>query len=294
MPTTAEARRALEARLGHTFRNPELLELALRHASIADSRVRSNERLEFLGDAVLGLIACQRIYELYPDLLEGEMTKIKSLVVSRQSCAQMGDQIGLTEFLVLGKGMKPGPNQALPMSLSAAALEAIVAAIYLDAGPERGLQRAREFLLPLLEDRIAAAAASGHQENFKSILQHHVQQTPSLGMHGPVYVVLDERGPDHAKQFQVCVIVGERRFEPAWGPNKKQAEQQAAVNALRELGVVTALADGRVQLNHRRGPGERAAGDARAVPAQDAPADGTPASDAGPATSPPSPTGRDG
>jgi ribonuclease-3 len=258
MPTTAEARRALEARLGHTFTNPDLLDLALRHASIADLRVRSNERLEFLGDAVLGLIVCQRIYELYPELLEGEMTKIKSLVVSRQSCAQMGDQIGLTEFLVLGKGMKPGPNQSLPMSLSAAALEAIVAAIYLDAGPEQGLQRARAFLLPLVEERIAAAAASGHQENFKSILQHHVQQSPSLGVHGPVYVVLDERGPDHAKQFQVCVIVGERRFEPAWGANKKQAEQQAAVNALRELGVVTALPDGRVQLNHRAAPPEAA------------------------------------
>lgn len=271
---TDSTRGELEARLGYRFANPELLELALRHASVADARVRSNERLEFLGDAVLGLIVCQRVYELFPDLLEGEMTKIKSLVVSRQSCAQIGNEIGLTRYLQLGKGMKPGAptstgapvaGSGLPMSLSAAALEAVVAAMYLDAGPERGLGVARAFLLPLLESRIRSAAASGHQENFKSILQHHVQQQEpgqstgqsradaDAGASGsvaaaPLYVVLAQRGPDHAKHFQIAVRVAGRTFEPAWGASKKQAEQAAALNALRELGLISGTLEGGLEM----------------------------------------------
>lgn len=279
---THERQSQLESRLGHRFANAALLEVALTHASAAGARVHSNERMEFLGDAVLGLVVCQRIYELYPDLLEGEMTKIKSTVVSRQTCAVIGDELGLVEFLSLGKGMKPAPGAPLPMSLSAAALESVIAAIYLDAG----LEAARAFLLPRVESRIATAAASGHQENYKSILQHHAQQsgfshgggqpgaaanggdagepgaiqaTPVHGHTGPIYHVLSERGPDHSKSFEVAVRVGSRQFGPAWGASKKQAEQMAALNALRELGVIHTDAMGRVTVGPAPSPSQPAA-----------------------------------
>ncbi len=220
----------IESRTGYRFNDPGLVRLALRHASVAENRVASNERLEFLGDAVLGLVTCQRIFELFPEMLEGEMTKIKSSVVSRQTCAELAQQIGIAQHLVLGKGMRASPA-GVPMSLAAAALECIVAAIYLDGG----LEPARRFLLPLLEPRIRAAEQSKHQENYKSLLQHYAQQQRGLA---PLYVVLESKGPDHAKHFCVAVKLGDQQFESSWGVSKKHAEQNAAMLALRELGVL--------------------------------------------------------
>ncbi len=224
-----EQLRALEQTLGHTFRNRDIIERAMRHASISDSRLDSNERLEFLGDSILGLIACERIYEKYPRLLEGEMTKIKSSVVSRKACARIAGRLGLEKFMLVGKGMQTAGD--LPSSLGAAALEAVIAAIYLDAD----LNAAGAFLVPLLDPYITRAAESGHQQNFKSVLQQHAQQ--SLGM-TPMYRILDEKGPDHAKAFKIGVELDGRQHEASWGQSKKQAEQAAALNALRELGVV--------------------------------------------------------
>jgi ribonuclease-3 len=220
----------IESRTGYRFNDAGLVRLALRHASVAENRVASNERLEFLGDAVLGLITCQRIFELFPEMLEGEMTKIKSSVVSRQTCAELAQQIGIAQHLVLGKGMRASPA-GVPMSLAAAALECIVAAIYLDGG----LEPARRFLLPLIEPRIRSAERSKHQENYKSLLQHYAQQQRGLS---PVYVVLEAKGPDHAKHFCVAVKLGEQQFESSWGVSKKHAEQNAAMLALRALGVL--------------------------------------------------------
>jgi len=219
----------LERVLGHQFRDREIIERATRHASISESRLESNERLEFLGDSVLGLIACERIFEMYPDLLEGEMTKIKSSVVSRKACARIADDLGLEKFMQVGKGMQSAGD--LPRSLGAAALEAVIAAIYLDAD----LAKTREFLAPLLDPIIDEAAESGHQQNFKSVLQQHAQQT--IGQ-TPMYRILDEKGPDHAKAFKIGVELDGRHHEASWGQSKKQAEQAAALNALRELGVV--------------------------------------------------------
>jgi ribonuclease-3 len=218
----------LQARIGHRFGDPSLLERALTHASITDSRKDSNERLEFLGDAVLGLVCCELIYQSYPEYLEGEMTKIKSTVVSRQTCAQIARDLGLDQHLSLGKGMQG--HRVLPQSLAAATLESVVAAIYFDAG----LGAARAFLTPILSPLIVRAAESGHQENFKSVLQQHAQQRFGCS---PVYHVLDEKGPDHAKCFEVAVEIDGKRFASCWGASKKQAEQQAALLALAELGV---------------------------------------------------------
>ncbi|MEZ6242061.1 MAG: ribonuclease III [Phycisphaerales bacterium] len=229
----------LEAMLGHTFGDPAILERALRHASVCDSRLDSNERLEFLGDAVLGLVACQRIFELFPGLLEGEMTKIKSMVVSRRTCARMADRLGLASYIEVGKGMQTADE--LPRSLGAAALEAVIAAIYLDAG----MDAAARFLCPLLDPMIRDAARSGHQQNFKSVLQQHAQQM--MGQ-TPTYRILDEKGPDHAKAFRISVELDGKKYEASWGQSKKQAEQAAALNALRALGVIEADESGEMRI----------------------------------------------
>jgi ribonuclease-3 len=236
---TPESLAAAQAAIGHTFHDEALLRLALTHASIADSRLDSNERMEFLGDSVLGLIISRRIFDRYPQFLEGEMTKVKSTTVSRQTCAAITRQLGLDQFLLMGKGMLT--QSQTPQSLAAAVLESIIAAIYLDAGYEA----AQRFVLPLIDPLIDQAAVSGHQENFKSVLQQHLQQqfgdTPS-------YRILDEKGPDHAKCFKISVEVAGRRFSPSWGQSKKQAEQQAALNALRELGLLEESPDGLIRI----------------------------------------------
>jgi ribonuclease-3 len=246
--TTDEVSVSIEAAqraLGHSFADPSLLVRALTHASIAEQRALSNERMEFLGDSVLGLIASERIYQRYPDLLEGEMTKIKSTAVSRQTCAMIARSLGLDELLVTGKGMQGA--DAMPQSLAAAVLEAVIAAIYLDGG----YAAAEKFIGPLVDPVIERAAISGHQENFKSVLQQHAQQA---GLDTPAYRILDEKGPDHAKCFKVCVEIGGRKFNSSWGQSKKQAEQAAALNALSELGLVEQTSDGHVKVAIARAP----------------------------------------
>lgn len=229
----------LEARIGYRFRDETLLQRAFTHASAADNSLDSNERLEFLGDAVLGIVACELIYNKYPDLREGEMTKIKSAVVSRQTCADIAEEIGLHLFLHLGKGMRS--RRDLPRSLASAALESLVGAMYL----EGGLDPARAFLVPHLEPIVERCHEGGHQENFKSVLQQHAQQSCETA---PVYTVLDAKGPDHSKCFQVRVEIGDTRFEPCWGTSKKQAEQLAALAALKQLGVAYEDESGHVRI----------------------------------------------
>ncbi len=236
---TAEELAELQKRIGHTFSDEALLRRALTHASVTDQRKDSNERLEFLGDAVLGLVCCELIYSLYPEFLEGEMTKIKSTVVSRQTCAAISCDLGLDTALTLGKGMQG--FRTLPPSLAAATLESIVAAIYFDAG----LEAVRAFLVPILTPLVHRAADSGHQENFKSVLQQYSQQRFGKS---PSYHVLDEKGPDHSKCFEVGVEIDGRKFTSCWGASKKQAEQQAALNALGELGITTLEGNGLVRV----------------------------------------------
>ncbi len=219
----------LEERIGYHFRDRSLLCTALTHASIADRRLVSNERLEFLGDSVLGLIACEHLFRWLPERLEGELTKIKSHVVSRQTCAEIARELQLDQCIVLGKGM--GPRSTLPASVSAAVLESILGAIYLDGG----LEAARNLVLRMIESRVEQASRSGHQFNYKSVVQ---QSMNSIGLAPPTYLVLDEKGPDHAKCFEVAVVSGDRRFPSCWGATKKAAEQLAALEALRELGVM--------------------------------------------------------
>src|SRR5688572_21801854 len=121
-----------ESRIGYTFSEKRFLRSALTHASGAEHRLASNERLEFLGDAILGAVVCELLFHEYPEYSEGDLTKIKSVVVSRQTCAVISDSLGLDEFLILGKGMSTG--QPIPRSLMADVFESLVAAIHLDGG----------------------------------------------------------------------------------------------------------------------------------------------------------------
>lgn len=229
----SEALQALQEAIGYKFRDPKLLACALTHASIANTRVNSNERLEFLGDAILGMAVCSYLYRRFPDYLEGEMTKVKSAVVSRRTCAQIARELGLTKCLYMGKGMTS--RGQLPSSVAAAVYEALIAAVYIDSG---SLDRACEFVLATIEKHLLRATASEHQRNFKSQLQQHAQQV--LGA-TPNYELLDEKGPDHSKCFEVGVVIKGRRYSSAWGPSKKEAEQKAAYLALRELNAVEFL-----------------------------------------------------
>ena len=217
--------------IGYQFSDPSLLELALTHSSVAATRVDSNERLEFLGDSVLGLCVCHDLYSQYDDLLEGEMTKIKSSVVSGQTCAEIAHELGLVEMVALGKGMSKSTE--MPPSIAAAVFESIIGAIYVDGG----MGPAREFVLEHIRPRIAKTMDDRHHRNYKAILQQVAQQRWNST---PVYHLLDEKGPDHSKCFEIAVSLGGRHFRSAWGTNKKEAEQCAARRALEELGVVEA------------------------------------------------------
>jgi len=222
---------AVQTMLGYRFKDLDLLVNSLTHASIATTRLVSNERLEFLGDAVLGLVICEEIYNRFPRYLEGELTRIKSVVVSRETCSNVADKLDLVRHLSLGKGITESEN--LPASLAACALEAIIGAAYVDGG----LEPARRFILAHMSEEIDRVLAGEHSRNYKSLLQQHAQR--DLGA-SPNYEVLDEKGPDHAKAFEIAVTIRGRRYPSAWGPSKKAAEQRAAQEALRVLGKLEA------------------------------------------------------
>jgi len=164
--------------LGHTFNNPDLLKESLTHASIADNRLNSNERMEFLGDAVLDLIVCEELYKRFPTLLEGDLTKIKSAVVSRRICAELSKETGLIDLLIIGKGISG--REQMPSSLAAAVYESIVAAIYLDGGVEV----VKEYVLRTMRPKIEQISRDSSLQNYKAVLQQHAQKV--MG-HTPIY-----------------------------------------------------------------------------------------------------------
>ena len=229
MPTTKVLKQAEQA-IGYIFKDRDLLQQALTHASLSEHRLHSNERLEFFGDAVLGMIVCEELYTRFGDSLEGDLTKIKSVVVSRRTCELIARKRGLEECLLLGKGI--GERERLPNSLLAAVYESLIGAIYLDGG----LEQAKRFVLEDMSEHIQSAADSENQQNYKSHLQQHAQKVSGAI---PIYQVLDEKGPDHSKCFEVCVTVLGTRHPSAWGNSKKEAEQKAALNALQALEIVS-------------------------------------------------------
>lgn len=226
---TPQIRKQAEALIGYKFKDPALLDEALTHSSAADTRLRSNERMEFLGDAVLDLVVCEALYKRFTEYFEGDLTKVKSAVVSRKTCAVVARDTKLDELLVVGKGIEG--RRLIPASLSAAVYESIIAALYIDGG----FEVARRYVLETITPHIDELASNLHQHNYKAVLQQHAQKDLDATPH---YELLDEKGPDHSKCFEMCVNIAGRRFEGAWGPSKKTAEQKAALLALHELGMV--------------------------------------------------------
>ena len=224
-----ETLQQIEQALGYKFSNRNLLIKAFTHSSAADNRLLSNERLEFLGDSILAVVICQILFERFPGYLEGDLTKIKSLLVSRNTCAQVAGEIGLQKFLKVGKGL--ASDRALSGSIAAGVLEALIAAIYIDSG----FGAARSVILRTFGPAIDSADEEQAQGNFKSLLQQYAQQQINTT---PAYELLDEKGPDHDKCFESQVVVADRHFPSAWGRSKKEAEQKAAFNALVELGIL--------------------------------------------------------
>jgi ribonuclease-3 len=212
--------------IDYQFQDESLLLGALTHASGAVHRLASNERLEFLGDAVLGLVVCQWLYEEYPEYNEGDLTKIKSSVVSRRSCGKVACQLGLDRCLIVGRGVTR--NRSFPRSLVSDVFESVVAAIYLDGGADLITDRLKRWL----RDEVRLAVESQGAGNYKSSLQQYAQRELSST---PVYRLVRESGPDHRKAFLIAAVISDQQFAPAWGNNKKDAEQRAASNALAEL-----------------------------------------------------------
>jgi ribonuclease-3 len=229
--------------IGYEFKDASLLKQALSHSSAVDQREESNERLEFLGDAVLGFVICHETFMRFPDFEEGDMTKVKSAVVSRRVCAEIAETLELHRILQVGKGME---GSELPSSVTGAAYEAIIGAIYID----NGFDTAREFVLKTVGARIDEAASSTHQDNYKSVLQQVGQKMSGTT---PLYIVLDEKGPDHAKCFEIAVDLDGNLHPAKWGASKKQAEQLAALAALIALGIAVKNDDGTIEISELQG-----------------------------------------
>ena len=157
----SELRERAEKILQYTFKNEELLKESLTHASIADNRLNSNERMEFLGDAVLDVIICEALYRKFPEYLEGELTKVKSAVVSRRTCAEVSNETGLTDLLIIGKGISS--RESMPSSLAAAVYESIVAALYLDGG----FEVVKAYVLRTMNAKIDSISSNSHHQTLQ-------------------------------------------------------------------------------------------------------------------------------
>jgi ribonuclease-3 len=214
--------------LGFRLTNAEYLRVALTHSSAKSDDRPSNERMEFLGDSVLGLIVSEQLYREHPDYPEGELTRVKSVAVSREILAQRCRDLGLHQLMYLGKGIRRDGRAKLPVSVLANLYEGVLCALYM----ELGLEAARDFVERDIGPVIKSVTSHQFQQNYKSALQHLVQ---AHNERAPIYRVQGEFGPDHSKEFHVLVKIGDRTFGPGVGKNKKEAEQRAAKTALAEL-----------------------------------------------------------
>ena len=219
---------SLQESLSVRFVNPSLLEQALIHSSYLNEYPgtvpASNERLEFLGDAVLGFVVAEKLYQDSPDLTEGEMTRIRSALVRRETLAQIARSLKLGDYLYLGKGEEAGGGRRKPANLSGA-LEAVIAAIYLD----RGLTVTRKLVLRWLAGELQEVVGRGKGVDYKSKLQEMMQ---SEYHSSPSYRTVKSAGPDHDKLFTVEVMIGDKVLGRGAGKSKKLAETKAARNAL--------------------------------------------------------------
>lgn len=223
---------SLEKSLGIKFKNPSLLEQALVHDSYLnenpDFPLASNERLEFLGDAVLGFIVAEQLYHLFPDLPEGKLTAFRSYLVCQETLFRLALSLNLGEYLLLGQGEAKGGGRRRPSNL-ARAMEAVIGAVCLD----QGLSEARKLSLDLLASDLAALKAGKHPLDYKSRLQEIIQ---SQGQPPPTYKTIDIQGEAHERWFTVEVHQGDKLLGLGEGRSKRSAEAEAARAALEKLG----------------------------------------------------------
>jgi ribonuclease-3 len=223
--------RALETRLRLKFKNPSLLKQALVHTSYLNENpgidVGSNERLEFLGDAALGVVVAHQLYSEYPDVDEGKLTELRAHLVRRDTLARAAARFELGEYLQLGRGEDAAGGRRRPTNM-ARAYEALIGAIFLDGG----LAKVRSFVKKSLADEFAALRESGMPYDPKSRLQEVIQ---SRWQTTPSYKLLKTEGPDHARRFTVQVMVGGRSLGVGEGRSKQMAEKEAAQQALLDI-----------------------------------------------------------
>jgi len=218
--------RGLEKTLGYKFKSKKRLHEALTHSSAKDEENPSNERLEFLGDSVLGLAVTEYLFKNFPDLDEGALTTIKSSVVSSVSLGKVAKKLKIRPFLTVGKGISR--RRTLPPSLVANSIEALIGAIYVDSG----IMASKKFVLTHFEDLLGRSLKRRQSQNFKSRLQYYVQKKFGLTPH---YKLLSTDGPEHKKSFTLAAVVGSREYPPGKGKTKKDAGQRAARAAFRAL-----------------------------------------------------------
>lgn len=223
--------RTLEERLGYTFRDRKRLEGALYHSSYANEHrslgIHSNERLEFLGDAVLGLVTADYLFRKHPDLPEGDLTRIRAALVCEESLHEVAQSLDLGSYLKLGKGEEAGGGRHRP-SILADATEAVFAAVYLDGG----ITAASELIHRVLLDVEREEVVEERRRDYKTLLQEHIQRKAGQEL---TYCMVREEGPDHAKTFVTEVRLNGTAIGEGSGHSKKESEQMAAKSALEKL-----------------------------------------------------------
>ena len=225
----------LEKKLGYTFRCKEQLQAALYHSSYANEHrccgVSSNERLEFLGDAVLGLVTADYLYHKHPDLPEGDLTRMRAALVCEESLYEVAQSLGLGNELRLGKGEEAGGGRCRP-SILADATESVFAAVYLDGG----MEAARALIHRVLLDKEQEEAVEERRRDYKTELQELVQRRSNQTLH---YEMIGATGPDHAKLFTCAVLLNGQTAGTGTGKSKKEAEQAAARAVPADCGAVS-------------------------------------------------------
>lgn len=221
----------LQRSLDVSFSDPSLLDRALIHGSYINENPSfaptSNERLEFLGDAILGMVVAEMLYQGFPYLDEGEMTKLRAALVRRETLARVAINIGLGSYLYLGRGEESSGGRVKPANL-ASALEAVIAAIFLD----QGANKAGDFILRLLSTELKQVMQEGAEPDYKTRLQEFIQ---ARDQKAPTYHLVEVGGPEHGKTFIVEVRLGETTLGRGSGKSKKAAETEAARSALEKL-----------------------------------------------------------
>jgi len=239
-PKSEERRKQKKLREKHTdrlqrvihvkFKNKSLLQRAVTHRSYVNEsgkNARDNERLEYLGDSVLALVVNEYLFKHFEDYQEGKLAKIKSAVVSEATLARLARKIDLGEFILMGRGEEHSGGRERP-SILANTLETVIGAVFLD----QGLKSSRKFVLALIKDEIEIVNNPSSMRDPKTALQEYVQKKYKAR---PIYEVIDERGPDHRKEFTVRLLVNGREIVTGEGPSKRKAEMNAARISLQKI-----------------------------------------------------------